>query len=459
MTSHSVPVLTPLDYHPGLALTLFAPLSHQPWAMLLHSGSAQHQHNRFDILTADPLMTLTTRGDETLTEDSRGQRLRQNDDPFQLLDAALTQCGLDPQPHDDYPFAGGAMGLWGYDLGRRTESLPSLARNELSVPDMVIGIYDWAVIVDHQRRCATLITYTDPAARLHWLENQKAPESLPFALTGRWQSDMTEAEYHAKIARIHDYLQAGDCYQVNLSQGFSAPYEGDEWQAFLRLNDENRAPFSAFLRLPEAAILSVSPERFLWLKDGTAETRPIKGTRPRHPADPQADEAEKQALAASEKDRSENLMIVDLMRNDIGRVALPGSVSVPSLFAVEPFPAVWHLVSTITAQLPAACRAAQLLRACFPGGSITGAPKIRAMEIIEELEPVRRHAYCGSVGYISACGTMDTNIAIRTLIAENNHLYCRAGGGIVADSRAADEYQETFDKLGRILTVLPEKIL
>lgn len=152
-------------------------------------------------------------------------------------------------------------------------------------------------------------------------------------------------------------------------------------------------------------------------------------------------------------------MIVDLMRNDIGRVALPGSVSVPSLFAVEPFPAVWHLVSTITAQLPAACRAAQLLRACFPGGSITGAPKIRAMEIIEELEPVRRHTYCGSVGYISACGTMDTNIAIRTLIAENNHLYCRAGGGIVADSRAADEYQETFDKLGRILTVLPEKIL
>lgn len=138
------------------------------------------------------------------------------------------------------------MGLWGYDLGRRTESLPSLARNELSVPDMAIGIYDWAVIVDHQRRCATLITYTDPAARLHWLENQKAPESLPFALTGRWQSDMTEAEYHAKIARIHDYLQAGDCYQVNLSQGFSAPYEGDEWQAFLRLNDENRHRFPRF---------------------------------------------------------------------------------------------------------------------------------------------------------------------------------------------------------------------
>ncbi|NGE23881.1 aminodeoxychorismate synthase component I, partial [Klebsiella pneumoniae] len=155
------------------ALTLFTPLSHQPWAMLLHSGSAQHQHNRFDILTADPLMTLTTRGDETLTEDSRGQRVRQNDDPFQLLDAALTQCGLNPLPHDDYPFAGGAMGLWGYDLGRRTESLPSLARNELSVPDMAIGIYDWAVIVDHQRRCATLITYTDPAARLHWLESQK----------------------------------------------------------------------------------------------------------------------------------------------------------------------------------------------------------------------------------------------------------------------------------------------
>ena len=350
------------------------------------------------------------------------------------------------------------MGLWGYDLGRRTESLPSLARNELSVPDMAIGIYDWAVIVDHQRRCATLITYTDPAARLHWLESQKAPDSRPFALTGHWQSDMTEAEYHEKIARIHDYLQAGDCYQVNLSQGFSAPYEGDEWQAFLRLNDENRAPFSAFLRLPEAAILSVSPERFLWLKDGTAETRPIKGTRPRHPADPQADEAEKQALAASEKDRSENLMIVDLMRNDIGRVALPArSVCRRCLLLSRSrsLASGQHHHRTVTGGMPGSTVAARLL----PGGSITGAPKIRAMEIIEELEPVRRHAYCGSVGYISACGTMDTNIAIRTLIAENNHLYCGQAAGLSQTAVPQMNTEETFDKLGRILTVLPEKIL
>ncbi|OBU13211.1 aminodeoxychorismate synthase component 1 [Morganella psychrotolerans] len=460
MTQHSIPVLTPLDYHPGLAVTLFAPLAHLPGAVLLHSGDAQHQHNRFDILTADPFMTLTTRGDDTFIEDNRGQCRCEKSDPFRLLDDALAQSGFSPCPQDDYPFMGGALGLWGYDLGRRTESLPSLARNELKIPDMAVGLYDWAIIVDNHRRCATLITYDDPAVRLAWLQVQRnaiPAQTVPFALTGNWQSDMSEAEYHEKIARIHEYLQAGDCYQVNLAQCFTAPYEGDEWQAFLLLNAENKAPFSAFLRLPETAVISVSPERFLWLKDGTVQTRPIKGTRPRHPEDEQADEKEKQALAASEKDRAENLMIVDLMRNDIGRVARPGSVSVPSLFAVEAFPAVYHLVSTITAELPPQCHAADLLRACFPGGSITGAPKIRAMEIIEELEPCRRHAYCGSIGYISFCGTMDTNIAIRTLIAEDNRLYCKAGGGIVADSRAADEYQETFDKLGRILPVLPEK--
>ncbi|WP_224142403.1 aminodeoxychorismate synthase component I, partial [Escherichia coli] len=214
-------------------------------------------------------------------------------------------------------------------------------------------------------------------------------------------------------AQIHDYLHAGDCYQINLTQRFSARYQGDEWQAFLRLNAQNRAPFSAFIRLPDSAILSVSPERFLQLEQKQISTRPIKGTLPRL-ADPQADKIQAQKLADSKKDQAENLMIVDLMRNDVGRVALAGSVRVPELFVVEPFPAVHHLVSTITATLPETLNATDLLRACFPGGSITGAPKIRAMQIIEELEPHRRNAYCGSIGYISCCGNMDTSITIRT---------------------------------------------
>ncbi len=256
-----------------------------------------------------------------------------------------------------------------------------------------------------------------------------------------------------EICRIQEYLAAGDCYQINLTQRFSAPYQGDEWQAYCLLATANKAPFSAFIRLPESALLSLSPERFLLLDGRHIETKPIKGTRPRHP-DPTTDRQVARELAQADKDRSENLMIVDLLRNDIGRVSRPGSVSVPHLFAVESFPAVHHLVSTIHGELDARWQGVDLLRACFPGGSITGAPKIRAMEIIEELEPQRRNAYCGSIGYLSQHGRMDTSICIRTLIAEAGRLHCWAGGGIIADSDADSEYQETYDKVARILPPL-----
>jgi para-aminobenzoate synthetase component 1 len=264
---------------------------------------------------------------------------------------------------------------------------------------------------------------------------------------------MTREQYGLKFRQVQEYLKSGDCYQVNLAQRFNACYEGDEWQAFEQLNAANRAPFSAFIRLPESVILSLSPERFILLEGKNIQTRPIKGTLPRL-ADPIADAQQAEKLANSPKDRAENLMIVDLLRNDIGRVAVPGSVKVPELFVVEPFPAVHHLVSTITAQLPQHLQATDLLRACFPGGSITGAPKVRAMEIIEELEPQRRNAWCGSIGYLSFCGNMDTSITIRTLTAEGGKLYCSAGGGIVADSVESAEYQETFDKVNRILPQL-----
>lgn len=261
---------------------------------------------------------------------------------------------------------------------------------------------------------------------------------------------MTRAQYGEKFRQVQRYLHSGDCYQVNLAQRFQAHYQGDEWLAFVRLNHANRAPFSAFLRFEEGAILSLSPERFIQLENQHIQTRPIKGTLPRLDS-PDADRLQAQTLANSPKDRAENLMIVDLMRNDIGRVAVPGSVNVPELFVVEPFPAVHHLVSTITAHLPETLHAADLLRAAFPGGSITGAPKVRAMEIIDELEPQRRNAWCGSIGYLSFCGNMDTSITIRTLTAVDGQIYCSAGGGIVADSQEDAEYQETFDKVNRIL--------
>ncbi|WP_442801474.1 aminodeoxychorismate synthase component 1 [Serratia rubidaea] len=450
----TAPHVKSLPYSRDTLLQLFSPLSAQPWAMLLHSGFAEHSHNRFDILVADPCATLTTHG--AVTEIHRdGDSLSSTEDPFTLLQQQLSALPFSPSADDDLPFQGGALGLFGYDLGRRVETLPTLAEAELALPDMAVGIYDWALIADHHRQRLTLLSYDDVEQRWQWLRSHQRPAPAAFRLTGPWQANMTRAQYGEKFQRIQHYLRSGDCYQINLAQRFSAPYQGDEWQAFLRLNDSNRAPFSAFLRLPHNAVLSISPERFLWLERQQVQTRPIKGTLPRL-ADPQQDAAQAQRLAASPKDRAENLMIVDLLRNDIGRVAQPGSVRVPELFVVEPFPAVHHLVSTITARLPAATPASELLRACFPGGSITGAPKVRAMEIIEELEPQRRNAYCGSIGYLSACGTMDTNITIRTLMTENGRIHCAAGGGIVADSEEQAEYQETFDKVGRILPQLGE---
>ena len=424
--------------------------------MLLESAGPLGADNGFDIISADPLATLETRYQAT-TITRHGESSEHHEDPLALL--AHTQQQLLGELDlcaTRLPFIGGALGLFGYDLGRRFERLPVQATADIAVPDMAVGIYDWALL----RNVATgewqLVHWGDKAGlakRLAWLEQQQAAPAPAFALQGAWQSNMSRAEYGEKFARIQTYLAAGDCYQINLTQRFSAPYQGDEWQAYCLLAAANKAPFSAFIRLPDSALLSLSPERFLLLDGRHIETKPIKGTRPRHP-DPATDQQVARELAQADKDRSENLMIVDLLRNDIGRVSRPGSVSVPHLFMVESFPAVHHLVSTIHGELDARWQGVDLLRACFPGGSITGAPKIRAMAIIEELEPQRRNAYCGSIGYLSQHGRMDTSICIRTLIAEAGRLHCWAGGGIIADSDADSEYQETYDKVARILPPL-----
>lgn len=446
------PAIITLPWRHDAAEHYFASLSHLPWAMLLHSGHADHPHSRFDIVVADPLYTVKTHGETTQICDAQGSRST-HDDPLAVVQNALMALNLQPPVNADLPFQGGALGLFGYDLGRRFESLPSHARQDIALADMAVGLYDWALIVDHLRQTVSLLSHTDAQARLAWLESQQSPARVPFRLTADWRSNMTRGQYGEKFRQVQAYLHSGDCYQVNLAQRFQASYQGDEWLAFERLNQANRAPFSAFLRLEEGAILSLSPERFILLADGDIQTRPIKGTLPRLQQDA-ADREQVQKLANSPKDRAENLMIVDLMRNDIGRVALPGSVKVPELFVVEPFPAVHHLVSTVTARLPPTRHTCDLLRAAFPGGSITGAPKVRAMEIIDELEPHRRNAWCGSIGYLSVCGNMDTSITIRTLTAVDGQLYCSAGGGIVADSEEQAEYQETFDKVNRILQQL-----
>ena len=347
------------------------------------------------------------------------------------------------------------MGYWAYDLGRRFERLPTLATQDIATPEMAVGIYLQGIVYDRgQKQYFLFCQQSKQQALIGSLSTLKPRKSTsPFALTGAWQSNMTKAQYAEKFQQVQQYLLSGDCYQINLAQRFCASYQGAEMDAFLKLRAHNKGPFSAFINTGGHQILSISPERFLSVNKQQVQTKPIKGTMPRS-VDIEQDKLNAQRLKASAKDRAENLMIVDLLRNDISRVCQAGTVKVPKLFDIESFPAVHHLVSTVEGKLQENQDANALLRAAFPGGSITGAPKIRAMEIIEELEPHRRSVYCGSIGYISAQGNMDTSITIRTLVCENNQIYCWAGGGLVADSQVDSEYQETFDKVAKILPIL-----
>lgn len=488
-----MPCITPIDICTAQLnwhLTteqVFANFAHLPWAILLDSANAQHINAKYDIICINPIACLVSniKANPSNINNKLIDCTTENEeiisgDPFDVLKRILQKYypqNNSTSPHP-LPFSGGAVGAFAYDLGRSIEKLPELTKKDIQLPEMNIGFYDWAVIYDHQKKSWFITHCRGEKAllkQLDWLEtnlfhenkiiaepnaksnfNPKPIFKSDFNLVSNWQHQLSKKEYEHKFAQIQRYLQSGDCYQVNLTQRFSAKYQGDEWQAYVKLREANQAPFSAFIRLPKQVILSISPERFLSLTDGKIETKPIKGTLPRQ-NNPELDKQAAEQLQNSTKDRAENLMIVDLLRNDIGKVAETGSVKVPHLFAIESFPAVHHLVSTISAKLKSSLYATDLLKHAFPGGSITGAPKIRAMEIIEELEPSRRSIYCGAIGYISCNGNMDTSITIRTLIAENETLYCWAGGGIVADSNCDAEYQETFDKISRIIPVLKEE--
>lgn len=443
----------PLPYFADSA-ALFSSIADRPWSVFLDSGYPCIQQGRYDIIAADPVCTLVTHGDVTeITRD--GITVKSGADPFDLIKQAL-EPGF--APVDDLPFNGGAIGYFSYDLARRLETLPIIAEDAEHIAEMAVGIYNWAVIVDHLQQKSHLVghgceqsLWLSLTARFSQPPEQR--EHGAFKVTGPISANMDKAAYARAFDRIKQYLKEGDCYQVNLTQRFSARCEGDPWTAYRLLRELNAAPFSGYLNLPEVQILSSSPERFLKLAQGVVETKPIKGTRPRKQDDAE-DREQIKSLENSDKDRAENLMIVDLLRNDISKTCKKGSVQVPLIFDVESYATVHHLVSTITGLLADGQHALDLLKSCFPGGSITGAPKIRAMEIIEELEPNRRGVYCGAIGYIGFDGNMDTNIAIRTLVHSQNSIRFWAGGGIVNDSVVEAEYQESFDKAAALLELL-----
>jgi para-aminobenzoate synthetase component 1 len=437
----------------GDSVRLFAPLAHQPWAHWLDSAWPASQAGRHDIITALPRVTLVTRGQETRIEHADGRVEQSRDNPLELLRAQLGA----QRPPVAAPFAGGALGYFAYDLARRLHRLPVLAGDAEGLPEMAVGIYDGALVVDHRERSCRLWANDDAAGR-DWAERFLAglraePVATGFALTGEVESSPGLEAYRQAFARVRNYIHAGDCYQVNLALRFAASCRGHPWPLYQALRTRNPAPFSAWLNFPFGQVLSSSPERFLSVRDGLVETRPIKGTRPRSD-DPREDARRMADLSGSAKDRAENLMIVDLLRNDLGQVCTPGSVNVTGLFTLESYATVHHLVSTVRGRLAPGKTALDQLAAAFPGGSITGAPKLRAMQIIEELEPERRGVYCGAIGYLGGDGGMDTNIAIRTLTCSANRLRFWAGGGLVADSQAAAEYQECLDKARALREVL-----
>lgn len=443
-----------LPYFPDSSL-LFSAIALRPWSVFLDSGYPYSNQGRYDIIAADPICTLVTHGDKTIITRDDVVVLVSEVDPFALVKEQLLPELIG---FAELPFTGGAIGYFSYDLARRLENLPVIAEDAEQIAEMVVGIYPWALIVDHHQQQSYLVGHD--CKDILWqsliLQFSQLPEpkpQAPFTVLSDISANMTQATYTLAFDRIKRYLKEGDCYQVNLTQRFEADCAGEPWSAYQKLREQNAAPFSCYLNFPEVQILSSSPERFLKLTQGQVETKPIKGTRPRK-QDEQEDQQQIASLETSAKDRAENLMIVDLLRNDISKTCIKGSVKVPVIFEVESYATVHHLVSTITGALAEDQHALDLLKSCFPGGSITGAPKIRSMEIIEELEPHRRGVYCGAIGYIGFNGNMDTNIAIRTLVHANKTIRCWAGGGIVHDSVAEDEYQESFDKAAAMLALL-----
>ena len=433
--------LFPLTYSKTL-LTHYQSLSTLDGFILLES--ADRQRGRYDIVTACPYDTFKIFRDSPNVADAFNQFKDR-------VPKAPSLC--------DLPFQGGVIGYVAYDFAEVLLGIRSKSHPLSEMPLMNFGFYDWAIVTDHLLKNVHLVAANmrhdtkDIVQNVLARWNDVPRVSLPFQLKQPFSPLMSQQEYQQGFTSIHDALTQGRAYQVNYTQPFLADYMGAPWEIYQRVRQCNPVPYSAFLRCDEGDILSFSPERFLTIDNGVVQTSPIKGTAKRSD-NPIIDDAFKASLLACTKNHAENTMIVDLLRNDFGQFAKPGSVRVTSLCEVQSFNAVHHLVSTIEAFIEDEITPLDAFAACFPGGSITGAPKREAMRIISEEEPYARGVYCGSIAYLSAHGRLDSNIAIRTMTAKKESLYLSAGGGIIMDSTWEDEYRECFTKISAIVNAL-----
>jgi para-aminobenzoate synthetase component 1 len=451
----------------------------EPFAFFLDSGMDPAKLGRYSFIGRDPFLVLKSRGEE-LTLLSAGQEERRIGNPFRALGELLERYNLEPGGAPT-PLVGGAVGYLSYDLCHFIERVPAKAIDDLQLPECCLGFYDVVITFDHLeqrtyiassgfpeqdedrrvKRARERLEQVKAALERHrrGLSRQSAPSkeskpSLPNEISGTaLRSNFTHDDYIRAVETAREYITSGEIYQVNLSQRFEGGLTTPPYDLYQRLRSINPAPFAAYLNFDEVTVLSASPERFLKLDGDRVETRPMKGTRPRGRS--AAEDATLAAeLQASIKDRAENVMIVDLERNDLGKVCRIGTVNVSELCTPEEYATVFQLTSCVEGRLSRGRNRIDLLEACFPGGSITGAPKIRAMEIIDELEPTRRSIYTGSIGYLSFSGQMDLNIVIRTILVKNDRVYLQVGGGIVYDSEPEAEYQETLHKAKALFQAL-----
>lgn len=453
-----------------------------PGAVCLDSGLGDQPEGRYDILTGLPSRRLRLRMtnktpvlEQGLADQITWQPAPASSCIFGAAESLLQQDRptadtIDRLSH--LPFCGGVIACFGYDSAAPGSALHG--KGELTdilqqVPIATCGLYQWAIVVDHHNATTSLFVLPEcpPGIRQQVRRHVAAPRQhaagtasmaaatadSKFKLHGPFQAQLTLPQYSVAFDRLKSYIIAGDCYQANLAIPFVGQFSGDPLQAYLALRQHSRSPFSAYVDTGDAQILSLSPERFVSVRDRQVTTQPIKGTRKRS-SDPVLDKQLSDELQASEKDRAENLMIVDLLRNDLGSVCETGSVQTRELFKLHSFSQVHHLISTVTGTLPRHVSPIALLQRCFPGGSITGAPKIRAMQIIAELEPLPRNVYCGSVAYCDYRGKMDSSISIRTLLCREGRIFCWGGGGIVADSDMLHEYQEAHDKVSSLMDLV-----
>ncbi len=448
---------------------LFDCINPLPYSFLLDTGLPAGKE-RFSILGADPCgiirskngITTARRKDKQLEEVVTGNPL----DVMKSWLAGFPEIAKIPE----IPFAGGAVGFLGYDLGRQLEKVPGIAVDDLQTPDLLFGLYDVSLVVDHLTGRKFIVSTGHPETeegkaqkrareRACWLkellESNRQCSALgiqkrPAAVRGNF----TKQSYQDHVKQAVEHILNGDIFQVNLAQRFEVQSAIDSWPLFKELKQISPAPQSAYLKFGEIEVVCSSPERFLKLDhNNRVETCPIKGTRPRGTGK-EEDLLNYRALLESQKDWAELTMIVDLERSDLGKVCKIGSVKAEMPYRIETFPTVFHLVTTVVGELPEDKGIFELLKAAFPGGSITGAPKIKAMEIIERLEPVRRGIYTGSLGYIGFDGRADLNIVIRTIVKVKGKYYFQVGGGITAKSNPAAEYYETLDKAKALLRAL-----